>query len=45
MQKILKFVVHRDELDQTNVEVRQVRAAVAEVSQAVVLHNDQFGKL
>ena len=32
MQEIQKFAVHRAELDQTNVEVRQVRVAVAEVS-------------
>ena len=32
-------------MDQTNVEVRQVRVAVSEVSQTVVLHDDQIGKL
>ena len=32
-------------LDQTNVEVRQVRVAVSEVSKVVVLHDDRTGKL
>ena len=40
--EIQKFFVHRAELDQTNVEVRQVSVAVPAVSQAVVLHDDQI---
>ena len=45
MREILKFDVHRTALDYTNIETKQRRVAAPKHSHAIVLHDDQIGKL
>ena len=39
-----QFALHRAELDHTNAAVVKAGTSVREVSQAVVIHDDQIGK-
>ena len=40
-----QFAAHRAELDHDNAEVVKIGASVSELSQAIVAHDDQIGKL
>ena len=45
MVELQQFAVHKNELAQTNSDVRQVGANVTELSQFAVCHSDRIGNL